>query len=357
MGIFSFLKKQKADRAGAAKAVESGTSDTPAVAANSANSETATGANSETISAAKPLQSKLGRTRGRFRDNLLGLFRSSKPIDADLLEELESQLIMADLGVSATQKIITSLEAQAKAAKITDAQALQDLLHAELTSLLRDVEKPLEIPDQSTPFVILVVGVNGSGKTTTIGKLAKQLQDGGKSVMLAAGDTFRAAAIEQLQTWGERNQVPVIAQEMGSDSASVIFDALQSATARGIDVLIADTAGRLHTQAGLMDELRKVKRVLGKLDESAPHETLIVLDGGTGQNALSQAEEFNEAMELDGLIVTKLDGTAKGGVVFAIAEKTGLPIRFIGVGEQVADLEVFEAERFVNALIEKEDVA
>jgi len=196
-----------------------------------------------------------------------------------------------------------------------------------------------------------VVGVNGAGKTTTIGKLAKQLQDGGKSVMLAAGDTFRAAAIEQLQTWGERNNVPVIAQDSGSDSASVIFDALQSATARNIDVLIADTAGRLHTQSGLMDELIKVKRVLGKLDQSAPHETLIVLDGGTGQNALSQAETFNEAMQLDGLIVTKLDGTAKGGVVFAIAEKTGLPIRFIGVGEKVADLEVFEAERFVDALI------
>jgi len=213
------------------------------------------------------------------------------------------------------------------------------------------VEQPLEIPDSDTPFVILVVGVNGAGKTTTIGKLARQLQNGGKSVMLAAGDTFRAAAIEQLQTWGERNQVPVVAQAMGSDSASVIFDALQSAKARGIDVLIADTAGRLHTQANLMEELRKVKRVIGKLDESAPHETLIVLDGGTGQNALNQATEFHAAMDLTGLVITKLDGTAKGGVVFAIAEKMGLPIRFIGVGEKVADLEVFEATRFVDALV------
>ena len=200
-----------------------------------------------------------------------------------------------------------------------------------------------------------MVGVNGSGKTTTIGKLAKQLIDGGMSVMLAAGDTFRAAAVEQLQTWGERNDVPVISQGSGADSASVIFDALQSAKARGIDVLIADTAGRLHTQANLMEELQKVKRVLGKLDPAAPQETLIVLDGGTGQNALSQAEQFHSAMQLTGMVITKLDGTAKGGIVFAIAEKLKLPIRFIGVGEQVADLEVFEADRFVDALIEPTD--
>jgi len=244
-----------------------------------------------------------------------------------------------------------AINSKVKKNQLADAAALRALVHEELVGILQPVEQPLELPEQTSPFVILVVGVNGSGKTTTIGKLAKQLQDGGQSVMLAAGDTFRAAAVEQLQTWGERNDVPVVAQSTGADSASVIFDALQSATARGIDVLIADTAGRLHTQSGLMDELRKVKRVLGKVDDTAPHETLIVLDGGTGQNALNQAEEFHSAMQLDGMVVTKLDGTAKGGVVFAIAEKTGIPIRFIGVGEQVNDLEVFEANRFVDALI------
>jgi len=225
-------------------------------------------------------------------------------------------------------------------------------LRLELIKILEPVEKPLEIPDQPKPFVILVVGINGSGKTTTIGKLARQLKEGGKNVMLAAGDTFRAAAVEQLQTWGERNDVPVVTQGSGADSASVIFDALQSAQARGVDVLIADTAGRLHTQSNLMAELEKVKRVMSKLDNSAPHEVLMVLDGGTGQNALNQAQQFNETMALTGMVVTKLDGTAKGGVVFAIAEHIGIPIRFIGVGEQVHDLEVFEAERFVNALID-----
>ncbi len=317
MGIFSFLKKQKSERS----------EHSPA------------------------LDKKLDRTRSRFRDNLFGFLTGGKKVDAELLEELESQLIMADLGVHATARVMDALEEKSRKNKLTDADQVRAALREELVAILKPAEQPLEIPQQNSPFVILVVGVNGAGKTTTIGKLAKQLQDGGLSVMLAAGDTFRAAAIEQLQTWGDRNNVPVVAQEMGSDSASVIFDALQSATARNIDVLIADTAGRLHTQAGLMDELRKVKRVLGKVDDTAPHETLIVLDGGTGQNALSQAEHFNDAMELNGMIITKLDGTAKGGVVFAIAEKTGLPIRFIGVGEQVADLEVFEAERFVNALI------
>lgn len=337
MGIFSFLKKQKADR----KAAEQSADDVKSAeqAQNQPEPE---------------LDQKLKRTRSRFTDNLLGFLRGKKPVDEELLEELEAQLIMADVGVAATQRVIASLEEKAKKDKLKDSDAVRDALRSELISVLKPVEQPLEIPDTITPFVILVVGVNGAGKTTTIGKLAKQLQDGGKSVMLAAGDTFRAAAIEQLQTWGERNDVPVVAQDIGSDSASVIFDALQSAKARDIDVLIADTAGRLHTQSGLMDELRKVKRVLSKLDEHAPHETLIVLDGGTGQNALSQAETFNEAMALDGLVITKLDGTAKGGVVFAIAEKTGLPIRFIGVGEQVADLEVFEAERFVDALIGNE---
>jgi fused signal recognition particle receptor len=320
MGIFSFLKRQKEQR-------------------------------SEQSEVSKPLEKKLGRTRSRFKDNLLDFMLGNKPIDAELLEELENQLIMADVGIDATAKVMRALNRQVSRSEVNDSGALQLALQHELTELLLPVEQPLEIPDSDTPFVILVVGVNGSGKTTTIGKLAKQLQDGGKSVMLAAGDTFRAAAVEQLQTWGERNDVPVVAQGSGADSASVIFDAVQSAKARNIDVLIADTAGRLHTQSNLMDELRKVKRVMSKADATAPHETLIVLDGGTGQNALNQAQQFHEAMQLSGMVVTKLDGTAKGGVVFAIAEHLGLPIRFIGVGETVEDLEVFEAQRYVNALI------
>lgn len=320
MGIFSFLKRQKTQRESEPEA-------------------------------AAPLKKKLTRTRSRFRDNLLDFMLGNKPIDADLLEELESQLIMADVGIEATSRVMKALNQQIGRSEVGDSDALRRALQQELVSLLKPVEQPLEIPESDSPFVILVVGVNGSGKTTTIGKLAKQLQDGGKSVMLAAGDTFRAAAVEQLQTWGERNNVPVIAQGTGSDSASVIFDAVKSAKARGIDVLIADTAGRLHTQNNLMDELQKVKRVMGKVDSAAPHETLIVLDGGTGQNALNQAQQFHEAMQLTGMVVTKLDGTAKGGVIFAIAESLGLPIRFIGVGEQVADLEVFEAERYVNALV------
>ncbi len=335
MGIFSFLKRQKADR-------------------NADIQSDDTDANENPVSASEPaLEQKMQRTRSRFTDNLLGFLRGKKAVDEELLEELEAQLIMADVGVAATARVIDSLRQKAKKDKLQDADAVRLVLRQELIDILQPVEQPLEIPDDIVPFVILVVGVNGAGKTTTIGKLAKQLQDGGKSVMLAAGDTFRAAAIEQLQAWGERNDVPVIAQDIGSDSASVIFDALQSAKARGIDVLIADTAGRLHTQSGLMDELRKVKRVLSKLDADAPHETLIVLDGGTGQNALSQAEQFNDAMALDGLVITKLDGTAKGGVVFAIAEKIGIPIRFIGVGEKVSDLEVFEASRFVDALVDE----
>lgn len=320
MGIFSFLKRQKTQRE----------------------------AEPETTA---PLEKKLTRTRSRFRDSLLDFMLGNKPIDADLLEELESQLIMADVGVDATNRIMKSLNQQVSRSEVGNSEALRAALQQELTELLLPVEKPLEIPESDDPFVILVVGVNGSGKTTTIGKLAKQLQDGGKSVMLAAGDTFRAAAVEQLQTWGDRNAVPVIAQGTGADSASVIFDAVQSAKARGVDVLIADTAGRLHTQNNLMDELQKVKRVMAKVDASAPHETLIVLDGGTGQNALNQAQQFHDAMQLTGMVVTKLDGTAKGGVIFAIAEHLGLPIRFIGVGESVDDLEVFEAERYVDALV------
>ena len=323
MGIFSFLKKQKEQR-------------------------------DEAPETSAPLDKKLARTRSRFKDNLLDFMLGNKPIDAELLEELESQLIMADVGIEATSKVMNALNRQVVRSEVGDSDALKNALTHELTQLLLPVEQPLEIPQSDSPFVILVVGVNDSGKTTTIGKLAKQLQEGGKSVMLAAGDTFRAAAVEQLQTWGERNNVTVVSQGSGADSASVIFDAVQSAKSKGIDVLIADTAGRLHTQSNLMDELRKVKRVIGKVDPLAPHETLIVLVGGTGQNALNQAMQFHEAMDLTGMVVTKLDGTAKGGVIFAIAEKLSLPIRFIGVGEQVADLEVFEAERYVGALLSGE---
>ncbi|MCB1757882.1 MAG: signal recognition particle-docking protein FtsY [Gammaproteobacteria bacterium] len=323
MGLFSFRKNKKV----------------PA-------SDTATPAADE-----EKLSGKLSKTRSRLKDGLLGFFRAGKTIDEDLLDELESQLIMADVGVQATQRIMKSLSEKVTASKLKDADSLRQALHQELLEILQPCEIPLEIPDSGKPFVILVVGVNGSGKTTTIGKLARQLKDAGQSVMLAAGDTFRAAAVEQLQTWGERNEVPVIAQGSGADSASVIYDALSSAKARGIDVLIADTAGRLHTQAGLMDELKKVKRVLGKLDPDAPHETLIVLDGSTGQNALNQAEQFNAALALSGIVITKLDGTAKGGIVFSIAEKLHVPLRFIGVGEKVTDLRVFDAGDFVDALL------
>jgi len=344
MGIFSFLKRQKAKRDDAAPP------DAPASDAPIADTPDDTAL--EQAAATRPLEAKLGRTRSRFRDSLLDFLLGDKPIDDELLEELESQLIMADVGVDATQRIMKTLNDRVARADVGNADALRGALREALVDLLEPVEAPLEIPERRTPFVILVVGVNGSGKTTTIGKLAKQMTDGGLSVMLAAGDTFRAAAVEQLQTWGERNAVPVVSQGSGADSASVVFDALQSATARGIDVLIADTAGRLHTQSNLMDELAKVKRVLGKLDPDAPHETLIVLDGGTGQNALAQARQFHEAVGLSGMAVTKLDGTARGGVVFAIAEALGLPIRFIGVGERVFDLEVFEAGRFVDALMD-----
>jgi fused signal recognition particle receptor len=255
---------------------------------------------------------------------------------------------MSDISVPTATSIIDRV---GKAASRDSNANLSALLRGELIEILKPVEVPLEIPDSDKPFVLLVVGVNGAGKTTTIGKIARQLQNGGKSVMLAAGDTFRAAAVEQLQTWGERNNIPVVAQGSGADSASVIFDALQSATARGIDVLIADTAGRLHTQSGLMDELSKVSRVLKKLDDTAPHETLLVLDGTTGQNGLNQAREFGEAVEVSGVVVTKLDGTAKGGVVFTLANELGLPIRFIGVGEGIYDLRVFLAEDYVDALL------
>ncbi|QXE12378.1 MULTISPECIES: signal recognition particle-docking protein FtsY [Pseudomonas] len=296
------------------------------------------------------LKQGLSKTSASIGEGMASLFLGRKTIDDDLLDELETRLLTADVGVEATTQIIQRLTQKVARKELADADALYKSLQAELAAMLKPVEQPLKIASQTKPFVILVVGVNGAGKTTTIGKLAKKLQLEGKKVMLAAGDTFRAAAVEQLQVWGERNKIPVIAQHTGADSASVIFDAVQAAKARGIDVLIADTAGRLHTKDNLMEELKKVRRVIGKLDADAPHEVLLVLDAGTGQNAINQAKQFNQTVELTGLALTKLDGTAKGGVIFALAKQFGLPIRYIGVGEGIDDLRTFEAEPFVQAL-------
>lgn len=295
------------------------------------------------------LKAQLKRTRSGLSGILANLPLGKGQTD-DLLEEIEANLLMADLGMDATTAIINRLTQRLDKHQLTDSETLLATLKEELLSILKPCSIPLHIPKQDKPFVILVVGVNGAGKTTTIGKLAKRLQAQGHSVMLAAGDTFRAAAVEQLQVWGERNHIPVVAQHTGADSASVIYDAVQSAQAKGIDVLIADTAGRLQTKSNLMDELTKVKRIMGKLDDTAPHEVLLVLDAGTGQNALSQAKLFNEAVSLTGLVLTKLDGTAKGGVIFALAKHSGIPIRFIGIGEGIDDLQDFNAELFVNAL-------
>ena len=295
------------------------------------------------------LKQGLSKTSASIGEGMASLFLGKKVIDDELLEDIETRLLTADVGVEATAVIIQSLTQKVARKQLTDADALYKSLQAELAAMLKPVEAPLVITPKK-PFVILVVGVNGAGKTTTIGKLAKKLQSEGKKVMLAAGDTFRAAAVEQLQVWGERNKIPVIAQHTGADSASVIFDAVQAAKARNIDVLIADTAGRLHTKDNLMEELKKVRRVIGKLDGEAPHEVLLVLDAGTGQNAISQAKQFNQTVQLTGLALTKLDGTAKGGVIFALAKQFGLPIRYIGVGEGIDDLRTFEAEPFVQAL-------
>jgi fused signal recognition particle receptor len=299
------------------------------------------------------LKTQLARTRtglGSILANLPG----HKNINADLLEEIEASLLMADVGIDVTTKIINRLTQSLERQQLGDSTALTLALKQELLGILAPCSKPLRIPEQEGPFVILVVGVNGVGKTTTIGKLAKRLKAQGHSVMLAAGDTFRAAAVEQLQIWGQRNNIHVVAQHTGADSASVIYDGIQSAQAKGVDVLIADTAGRLHTKSNLMEELKKVRRIIAKLDETAPHEVMLVLDAGTGQNALSQAKLFNEAIGLTGLVLTKLDGTAKGGVIFALAKQSGIPIRFIGVGEGIDDLQDFNAETFVDALFVKD---
>ncbi|WP_229608225.1 signal recognition particle-docking protein FtsY [Vibrio parahaemolyticus] len=300
------------------------------------------------------LKRSLSRTKANIGAGFFGLF-SGKKIDADLFEELEEQLLIADVGMDTTTKIINNLTEKASRGDLKDGEALYGLLKEEMAEILSKVEQPLEIDSSKTPYVILMVGVNGVGKTTTIGKLAKQFQSQGKKVMLAAGDTFRAAAVEQLQVWGERNNVPVIAQHTGADSASVIYDAIEAAKARGVDVVIADTAGRLQNKANLMEELRKIVRVMKKIDDSAPHEIMLTLDAGTGQNAISQAKLFSDVAPLTGITLTKLDGTAKGGVIFAIADQFSIPIRYIGVGEGIEDLRPFETQEFIDALFSREE--
>lgn len=280
------------------------------------------------------------------------LFLGRKQIDAELLDDLETLLLTADVGIEATTRIIEDLTARLKRNELTDTEALREALREDMLAILTPVAQPLDTTTTTNPFVILTVGINGAGKTTTIGKLAEQYRHQGHNVLLAAGDTFRAAAVEQLRRWGERTDTAVVSQPTGSDSASVVYDAHQAAIARGNDLLIADTAGRLHTQGNLMEELKKVRRVLGKQDQSAPHEVLLVLDAGTGQNAIAQVEQFQQAVEVTGIALTKLDGTAKGGVIFAIAQRFGIPVRFIGVGEGVDDLRAFDPEAFVDALLE-----
>lgn len=296
------------------------------------------------------LKNGLSRTRSRLSDGLAEIVLGEKTIDVNLLEEIETQLLSADIGIDATDQIINNLKKQLGRKQLADPKQFMTALRQELTDILEPVDVPLIVESQAKPFVILMVGVNGVGKTTSIGKLSKLYQSQGLSVMLAAGDTFRAAAVEQLQVWGERNSVPVVAQATGADSASVIFDAYQSAKAKNVDVLIADTAGRLHTKDNLMNELEKIVRVLKKQNERLPDEVLLVLDATTGQNALNQAESFNKTTALSGIALTKLDGTAKGGVVFALAKKLSLPIRFIGVGEKIDDLRPFKAKDYVDAL-------
>jgi fused signal recognition particle receptor len=311
-------------------------------------------------SGAEPREGFIKRLRARLNSgnswltyDLANLAPGGK-IDEDVLDDLESRLVMADVGVEATQRILENLRRRLARKELKDVNALTAGLRRIMVDILTPVQQPLDVSSPSGPFVILVVGVNGAGKTTTIGKLARRLTDEGKSVMLAAGDTFRAAAVEQLRAWGERNGVPVIAQQSGADPAAVVFDALEAARARKIDVLIADTAGRLQTQQGLMDELAKIKRVLARRDERAPHEVLLVLDAGLGQNAMIQAQKFNDALGVTGIAVTKLDGSAKGGILLAIANKLGIPVRFIGIGEALDDMQPFSAEQYVDALLRED---
>jgi len=296
------------------------------------------------------LKDRLFKSKRRLGDGLSSILIGKKKIDDELLEELEILMISADIGIQTTDKIIESVRKKASRKELKDGDSLYQLIKVELEALL--IDDNLLLPVSDSTFVILVVGINGAGKTTTIGKLAKSFQSQGKSVMLAAGDTFRAAAVEQLQIWGDRNEIPVISQKTGADAASVVYDAYQSAVAKNIDILIADTAGRLHTQDNLMQELEKIKRVLKKHNDKSPHETLLVIDGGSGQNAVQQANEFHKSIELSGIAVTKLDGTAKGGVLFAISDSLNLPIRYIGIGEAIDDLKPFHAKDFINALFD-----
>ncbi|EEF80595.1 signal recognition particle-docking protein FtsY [Methylophaga thiooxydans] len=353
--MFSFLrKKTKSSQTTSAEVSEEAVVDVPE-SAPVAEPEAEKPDQPEKTGFFGRLKQGLSRTSNKLTEGFASLILGRKTIDDDLLEELETQLITADLGIDATNRIISDLTQRVARKQLSDVEALFDAMRDDMVTILQPSSQPLTVPDKPGPYVILMVGINGVGKTTTIGKLAKQFQQQGKSVMLAAGDTFRAAAVEQLQVWGERNSIPVIAQPKGADSASVIFDALQAAKSRGADILIADTAGRLHTQSNLMEELKKVKRVMGKIDETAPHEIMLVLDAGTGQNALQQAQQFNDAVGVTGITLTKLDGTAKGGIIFAIADKTGLPIRYIGVGEKIDDLRPFDAADFVDALLGRED--
>ncbi len=339
--MFGF-KKNKSDKTAA-----------PAPVSNSVKSNTETPDNTKSGFFGR-LKSGLSRTRGGLTSGLSDLVLGKKAIDDDVLDEIETLLLTSDVGVEATQEIVTDLTNRINRKQLADADALFSALHEDMSAILAPASAPLEIDSNAHPYVILMVGINGAGKTTTIGKLAKKFQSEGKSVMLAAGDTFRAAAVEQLQEWGKRNDVTVVAQHAGADTASVIFDALQSAKSKGVDILIADTAGRLHTQSNLMEELKKVRRVITKLDESAPHEVMLVLDAGIGQNAVVQAEQFRDAVGVSGITLTKLDGTAKGGVIFAVAKRLGLPIRFIGVGEGIDDLRPFEPNEFVDALLARD---
>jgi fused signal recognition particle receptor len=300
------------------------------------------------------LKKGLAKTRAHFTAGIANVVLGKKTLDTELLHTIETYLLTADVGVEATQQLIQTLTQKLARKELTDTAAVLLTLRKEMVAILQPCQTPLTIPASPLPFVVLVIGINGAGKTTTIGKIANYLKTEGKKVLLAAGDTFRAAAIEQLQIWGERNQIPVIAQQPGADTAAVIYDALESARTRKIDVLLADTAGRLHTQSHLMEELKKVKRVLAKLDPNAPHETLLILDASIGQNALNQAKQFHETIGITGIALTKLDGTAKGGIIFAIAKQLRIPIRFIGVGESIDDLRPFLAEEFVAALFETE---
>jgi fused signal recognition particle receptor len=303
------------------------------------------------LSGVDPLEQRLEDTRKQLGKRLGSLLSGRSAIDEDLLDEIETTLITSDIGVQAALEIVENLRAGIANKAITGPEQVLPAVQAELYELIEPCEQFLAVDESKKPFVIFMVGVNGAGKTTTIGKLAQRFKEDGLSVMLAAGDTFRAAAVEQLKAWGERNEVPVVAQETGADSAAVIFDALQSAKSKGVDVLIADTAGRLHTQHNLMEELKKIRRVMGRIDESAPHETMLIVDAGTGQNAVNQAREFHQAVNLTGITITKLDGTARGGVLFGIAHELGLPIRFIGVGEAAKDLRPFDAGTFINAIL------